>query len=68
MLRIVKLTKENGSDQEGYVISNPELEHSYLQVTDQRLGCDEKRVLKFTTPEQVEVGGGCEFKVRYVRS
>ena len=61
MLRIVKLIKEKDSDLEGYVVSNPEIDHTYLQVTD--MGPDEKRELRFTTPEQVEVGQGCKFIV-----
>ena len=48
--KVVKLSKESGSDQAGYVISSPLLEDKYLQVTDSK-----KCAVKFTAPKQVKV-------------
>ena len=52
VLRIVKLSKQGGSDQTGYVISSHILADKYLQVTEQGLG-SKKRAAKFTDPKQV---------------
>ena len=56
MLKIVKLSKESGSDQVGYVISSPILQDSYLQVTEQSLGSENSEyMVKFTPPKQTKV-------------
>ena len=54
VLKIVKLSKESGSDQVGYVISSTILQDSYLQVTEQSLGSN-KHEVKFMAPKEVEV-------------
>ena len=49
-IKVVKLSKESGSDQAGYIISSPILQDKYLQVTEQK-----GRAVKFMAPKQVKV-------------